>query len=127
MNVILRVHGKIVIHDVRNSVHVDPARGNVGRDQNADRARFEIFQRAEPLVLRAIRMDRARLDAAAFETARDPVGAVLRAGENEDGIELRIAEEMEKQRGLQVRAHFVNKLRHGFRRVGPPADLDNLR
>ena len=39
MNVILRVHRKIVIHHVRNPIDVDAARGDIGRDQNADRAR----------------------------------------------------------------------------------------
>ena len=62
MDVILRVHREIVIHHVRNPIHVDAARGNVGRDQNADGAGLEILQRAQPLILRSIRMDRARRD-----------------------------------------------------------------
>src|SRR5207248_1099422 len=103
----------------------DPARGDIGGDENTDRAGFEILQRAEPLVLRTIRMDRARFDSAAFETARQPISAMLRAGENENGVELRVAQEMEEQRGLQVRAHFINKLRHGVGRIRAPADLDD--
>ena len=34
---------------------------------------------------------------------------------------------MKQQRGLQMRANFVGKLRHRFRRIRAPADLDNLR
>jgi hypothetical protein len=45
-------------------------------------------------------MDGARLNPAAFEPAREPVGAVLGAGENQNGIELRIAQKMEQQRRL---------------------------
>ena len=46
MNVILRVHREIVIHHVRNPIDIDAARGNVGRDQNADGAGLEVLQRA---------------------------------------------------------------------------------
>ena len=91
MDVILRVHREIVIHHVRNAVHVDAARRDIRGHEHAHRAGLEILQRAQPLVLRTVRMERAGLDAAAFEPARDAVGAVLGAGENEHGVELRIA------------------------------------
>ena len=64
MNVILRVHREIVIHDMRNPIHVDPACRNVGSHEDANRSGFEILQSAEPLILRAVRMDRSRLDPA---------------------------------------------------------------
>ena len=63
---------------------------------------------------------------AALEPARDPIGAMLRPGENEDGIELRIGQQMEQKRRLQMRAHFISELRHRVRRIRAPADLDNL-
>src|SRR4030095_14712635 len=81
MDIILRVHREIVIHDMRDSIHIDAARGDVGGDEHTDRAGFEILQRAQPLVLRAIGMDSSRLDPASFETASDLVGAVLGPGE----------------------------------------------
>ena len=102
MHVILRVHRKVVIHHVRNAVHVDAARGDVGRDEHAHRAGFEILQGAQSLVLRAIGVNRSRLDARAFESARDAIGAVFRPRENEHGIELRIAQQMQQERWLQV-------------------------
>src|SRR3954463_7832398 len=97
MDVILRMHREIVVHDVRNPIYVDPARGDVGRDEDTHGAGLEILQCPEPLVLRTIRVDSPRLDAAAFETARDPIGAVLRARENKNRIELRVAHEMQEQ------------------------------
>ena len=106
MNIILRVHREIVIHHVRNSIDVDTARSNVGRDQNADGAGLEIFQRAQPLILRSIRMNRARRDPAGLELARDLIGAALGPGKNENGIELRIGKQMQQERGLQVRREF---------------------
>ena len=56
VDVILGLHRKIIIHDVRNPVHVNAARRDIRRDQHADRAGFEIFQRLEPLVLRTVGM-----------------------------------------------------------------------
>src|SRR5206468_3434781 len=91
MDIILRVHRKIVIHHVRDPIHIDSARGDVGGDEDTDRAGFEILQRPEPLVLRAIGMDSARLNSAAFQTASDLVGAVLGPGENENRVEFWIA------------------------------------
>jgi hypothetical protein len=91
MDIILRVHRKIVVHHVRNPIHIDAARGNVSGDQDTDRAGFEVLQRAEALVLRAIGMDGFRFDSTAFKTAGNAVGPVFCACKNENGIELRIA------------------------------------
>ena len=100
MDIVFRVHRKIVIHHMRNSVYVDPARRYVGSHEDADGPRFEIFQGTQPLILGPIGMDRSCFDAAAFEPARKPVGPVFGSGKYEDGIELRIAQKMEEQRGF---------------------------
>src|SRR5439155_27149857 len=52
MDIILRVHREIVIHHMRDPIHIVAARGDVCGDEDTDRAGFEIFQRTEPLVLR---------------------------------------------------------------------------
>ena len=91
---------EIKVDDMGDAIDVDAARGNVGRDQNADRARLEILQRAQPLILRSIGMDRARFDSAALELARDAIRAVFGACKNQDGVELRISQQMKQQRGL---------------------------
>ena len=51
---------------MRDPIHIDAARGDVGGDEDTDRTGFEILQRTEPLVLRTIGMDRARLNSAAL-------------------------------------------------------------
>ena len=71
VDIILGVHREIVIHDMRDPIHIDAARGDVGRHEHPDGAGFEILQCAEPLILRTIGMDRSRLDSAALQTARD--------------------------------------------------------
>ena len=92
MNVVFRVHGEVVIDDVRDAVHVDPARGDVGGDEDADFAGFEFLEGAEALVLRAIGMKRRGPDLGALEPPGDAVRAVLGAGEYEHGIERGIAQ-----------------------------------
>jgi len=96
MDIILRVHREIVIHHVRDPIHIDAARGDVGGDEDTDGAGFEILQCAEPLVLRAIGMDGSRFNSTAFETASDLVGATLSPGKNENSVELLIAQEMKQ-------------------------------
>ena len=51
MNVILRVFWKVVIDHVGDAVNVNAPRRDVSRDQDADRAGPEVFERAEALVL----------------------------------------------------------------------------
>ena len=92
VNVILRVHRKIVVHHVRNTVDINASCGHVRSDKHTHRARLEIFQRAQPLILRTVRMNRTGLDPSAFKLARDAIGSALRSGEYEHGVELRIGQ-----------------------------------
>src|SRR5438477_3041487 len=91
MDIILRLHREVVVHHVRNPIDIDAASGNVGRDQDPHRARLKIFQRPQPLILRTIRMDRARLNPAAFKTPRDLVRATFCPRENQHRVERWIA------------------------------------
>src|SRR6266568_2683562 len=49
VHVILGMLRKVVIHDVGDAIHVNAARRDVRRYQNANRAAFEIFERSQPL------------------------------------------------------------------------------
>lgn len=46
VDVILRMHREVVVHHVRDTVDINAARGDIGRDQYSQRARFKILQRA---------------------------------------------------------------------------------
>src|SRR5208282_1433119 len=83
VNIIFRVHRKIEIHDVRNPVHVNPSRRDIGCDEQADRSRFEGFQSIQALVLGTIRMEGCRCDLRSSQTPRDSVGAMFCPRENE--------------------------------------------
>ena len=91
MDIILRMHREIVVHHMRDPVHIDAAGGDVGRHQHPHRAGLEILQRAQPLILGTIGMDGAGFDSAALQPTRDPIGAVLRPGKNKNRIEFWIA------------------------------------
>ncbi len=77
MDIILRVHREIIVHHMRDPIHIDAARGDVRSDQHPHRAGFEILQRAQPLILGTIGMDGAGFDSAALQPARDLVRAML--------------------------------------------------
>ena len=83
VNIIFRMHRKIEIHDVRNAVHVNPPRRNIGCDEHADLSRFEGFQGIQALVLRTIRMEGCRRDLRCSQTLRDSVGTMFCPRENE--------------------------------------------
>src|SRR4051812_33557444 len=91
MHIILRVHGKIVVHDVGNTVHINAAGGNVGGDKDANVTAFKIFEGTQPLILRTIRVKSGSADAVLFETAREFIGPMLRARKDEHHIEAAIA------------------------------------
>ena len=50
--------GRVEVDHVRDAVHVDAARGDVGRDQRADLRRLEAGERALALALRAVAVHR---------------------------------------------------------------------
>ena len=84
---------------------------------------LELLKGAQALVLRAIAVQRAGLDAARVELARDAVGAVFGAGKDEHGVERGVFEQRDEQRELEVPRHFVGDLRDGFRGVRAAAHL----
>ena len=61
VDVILDVHRKIVVDDMRDAVHINAARGDVRGDKHTHCARLEIFQCFQPLVLRTVGMQCSRL------------------------------------------------------------------
>ncbi len=126
MHIIFRVHREIVIHDVRNAVHVNAARRDVRGHEHAHDAVLEIFQRPEPLVLRAVGMQRGRFDARLFQLPREAIGRVFHARENQHHVHRRIFQQMHEQCGLQMLRHLVNKLCHGLGGIGAAANLNQL-
>ena len=74
--------GKLVVVYMADAVYVDPAGGEVGRDEDAEAAGAEAVHRPGPVVLALVRVDRLGGDAAGGQGARESVGAVLGAREH---------------------------------------------
>src|SRR3546814_15188240 len=70
------------IDDMGHARHVNPARCNVGRDQQLDATLAERLQRRSALALALVALDGDSLHACAFPQANAAVGAMLRAGED---------------------------------------------
>ena len=54
VDIILGMTGKVVIDHVGDAFHIDSARGDVGRDEDADTAGLKILEGAETLVLGSV-------------------------------------------------------------------------
>ena len=54
VDIVLHMQRKIIVHHVRDAVHVNAAGGDIRRHQHAHGTGFEIFQRAQTLALRAV-------------------------------------------------------------------------
>ena len=83
VDISLRHVRQLVVHHVAHGVDVDPARGDVGGDENARRAALEVVERANALVLALVAVDRLGPHAGGVEVLRDAIGAALGAGEDD--------------------------------------------
>ena len=54
VDVILGMTGKVIIDYVGDAFDIDSARGDVGRDEDADTAGFKILERTKSLILGAV-------------------------------------------------------------------------
>ena len=78
-----RLLGRIEVDHVRDVVDVEAAGGDVGRDERAHLAGVEAGERLLALRLRLVAVDRDRVDVVAAELLDEPIGAGLRAHEDE--------------------------------------------
>ena len=81
----VRVRGArhLVVHHVVHRGHVEPARGDVGREQHGVLGVFEAVEVLEPLALLELRVERVRGDVEELEERGQPADAVDRGEEDE--------------------------------------------
>src|ERR1017187_5412736 len=75
--------GQVEVHDERDALDVDSARGDVGRYEDPGGPAAERFERALAGALRLVPVDRGAADARAIELLREAVGPVFGAREHQ--------------------------------------------
>ena len=83
MDVALVVFRRVVVHDQRDPLEVEPSRGHVGRDEDADESLFEPMQGVLPRLLRHVAVHRDDRYALGAELPREMVDRPLRVHEHE--------------------------------------------
>ena len=83
VDVVLRVPRQLEVDDDRQVLDVEAAGGDVGRDEDPDLARLEALERARPLRLRAVGVDRDGVEALAVEPRGQPRRGQLGPREDE--------------------------------------------
>src|SRR5581483_11224694 len=127
VDVVLGHVRQVVVDDVRQELDVEPARGDVGRDQHAQLVVLERLERARARVLRLVAVDRVGLDLRAPELLREAVRPVLGLGEDEHLRPVVALDEVLEQRALPLAVDRVGDLRDQLDRRVAPRDLDRGR
>ncbi len=83
VDVVLGDHRQLVVDDVRQRIDVEAARRDLGRDEDGRATRLEVGERAHPLRLALVAVDRDGGDAVLLELLGEAVRAVLGAREDE--------------------------------------------
>ena len=100
VHVVLGLHRQAVVDDVADRRHVDAARGDVGRDQDAQLARAQALQDAVAPPLRHPAVQRRDRVAELGEAVGEAVGVDLRAREDERLLDLALRQDVVEQRVL---------------------------
>ena len=127
MDVVLGHHRQLEVDDVRQAVDVEAARGDLGGDEDRRPAGLEVGQRADPLSLALVAVDRDGRDAVAAELLGESIGAVLRAREHQRLVDGAGADEVAQQLALALAVDRVDDLRHERRGGVARRDLDRRR
>jgi hypothetical protein len=127
VDIIFGMTGEVVIDHVGDAFHIDSARGDVGRDEDANTAGFKILECAEPLVLGAVGVKSRAGDSQGFQTTSNTVGPVFRTGKDENGLHGFILQKMGKEGRFCVVGYFEQVLGYRFRRIRATPDFNQFR
>ncbi len=94
MDVVVGRGGDVEVDDVGQGVHVDPAGGDVGGDQDRELARLEPGEGLGALGLAPVAVDPPRRHPVADEVVRQAVGPVLGAREGDHAPDLAALQEL---------------------------------
>ncbi len=126
VNVVLGMMRHVEVDDVADLLDVDSARGDVGGDHHFVAAAAETVQCLLALVLGAVGVKHRDGMAFLMELARDAVGAVLGAAEDEHLVVVGSPEKLLQEFLLLVAGHGIQRMRHCLGGRAAQADLDGL-
>ena len=127
VDVVLGDHRQLEVDDVRERLDVEAAGGDLGRDEDGEPAGLEVGQGADPLGLALVAVDGRGRDPVLLELEREPVGAVLGAGEDERLVDPAGRDEVAEQLALALAVDHVDDLGDELGRRVARRDLDGGR
>ena len=127
VHVVLRDIGNLVVHDMRQVVDVDAARGDVGGHQSADLAALEARQRLRARALALVAVQRHGGDAVLGQVVGHVVGAELGAREHQHLAPVVLLDDVQQHLLFLAAAHGVDDLADPLHRGVARGDLDALR
>lgn len=127
MDIVLGKNGNIEIYDVRNSLDIYSASGDICGDHNLEFTAFKTFHRLTALALSAVGVYRDRFNIVTMEPMTDSVGAVLCTRKNKYAVHPALFEHIQQDFHLLFPADGIDMLRNGFDGVSLLTDLDYFR
>src|SRR5439155_716638 len=110
VHVVLGVLREIPVDDVGHRLDVQPARGDVGRDQDGQPPLLEVVQDLETPLLVDVAGERARLPGVARQPVLEATRLLARVREDQDAVAALPAQEAQQQRQLLVAADVEERL-----------------
>src|SRR5690625_5170771 len=126
VDVIFGLVGRVEVDDVRDGIDVDAARSHVCCNEDVELALLESGKRALALALRAVRVHHGRGKALPVEALGYAVGAVFRAREDDDILNIFLLQNVQQEVHLALLCDGADLLRDGFSRIASLADFDIL-
>ncbi len=117
--------GNVVVDDMGYAGDVDAPGGDVGGHQDLEFAGAKAVERGLSPSLGKVPLNGRRTVSGTEQFISQLFGAVLGAGEDQDGTGVGIVQDRHQQRCFQVLGHRVKGVAHGVRRCGG-ADLNGL-
>ncbi len=124
VDVVGRDERQVEVDDERQMHDVEPARGNVGRDQHGHASRLEVAERTIARALALVAVNDRRLHASPFKALADAVRPAFRLAEDQRLTDGRLGQDVRQQVGLAAVSDRMDAVRHRRRHDMTIADVD---
>jgi hypothetical protein len=110
MDIVLRRVGQVEIHHKRKLVDIQAASGDIGRNENPNRAFLEFRQRLGALLLAFVAVNRGGTNAVLLQLLGKTAGAVLGSAEHQDLLQISRFDQVCQQIALAFMVDRINYL-----------------